>query len=375
MITVLGNDNIYLKGMADLKAFLADGSIRYSTNKLQTSNINTTLNLGSINGGVGNPILINIPDSPDMSLEITSAAFSIEGQASAVGAEIYGGGKTPFTEAVVFGANGKASISGIPVAPLGAGSTELVGTLLCVGSRTNALNMGITFTKKEDGTYEFTYAEAKEGDKACVEYYIERPETLQYEISGNPTPEILRTVISMPMYSSDVGDPTRGTHIGDLLVTIPKMQWTAETALEGSQTANTGTVLKAKALGAEDLESEMCDDPKMNLAYVTVRLNDSDWTADASKIIVLNSPLTLSASGKEALICKYISANGRMLGNLSPASKYLSFVVSEGGTYASVDAEGVVTGTTAGNAVVKVTPKEGFSDPNELSAEVEVTVE
>ena len=35
----------------------------------------------------------------------------------------------------------------------------------------------------------------------------------------------------------------------------------------------------------------------------------------------------------------------------------------------------VVTGTTAGNAVIKVTPKEGFSDPNELSAEVEVTVE
>ncbi len=372
MINIIGNSNLYVKGTSRFTFFKGDGTVKWETNKLQTANINTSLNLGSINGGIGNPVLINIPDTPDMSVDITAANYAIEAQASMVGGGIHGNGKVPFEEMVTFGENGTATVSGIPVIPLG--GSELRGTLLSLNGKKNIVHEGISFVETE-GKYSFTYPGAKSGDKGCVRYYIQKPEYLQYEITGNPTPEIGIGVVVIPLYYAAVqNDPAKGMHVGNIHITVPKMQWTAETAQEVSQTANTNTVAKAKALGAEDTESEDCTSNKLIIAYVTVELFDSDWTEDAAKIVVLNAPISVAAGEKAAITAKYISRSGNTLNNLSPASEYLEFKVTDGDTYATVDKNGVITGNATGSAVILVKPKSTFANAGGLSTTVDVEV-
>lgn len=370
---ILGNTDLYVKGTSRFTFFRADGSVRYWTDKLQTSQIQTSINLGAINGGAGNPVLINIPDTPDMSVDLTAANFSLEAQASNVGATIVGNSKVPFTEAITFGANGKATISGTPVAPLGSASDDLVGTIVKYDGK-SAMD-GVTFTKATSGnTYEFTYTGAAEGKSACVEYYIEKPEALMYETLTSIAPEIGRGVVRMNLYSAEVNsDPSKGTHVGYVYIVVPRMQWTGEGNIEGSSTNPSTTVVKAKALGApKNSGSTGCTNDEQVLSYTVVELFGSDWTENAEKIICMENPLVIKAGAKKLLSCKYIE--GTMVNNIVPAKDCLTFT-SAAAAKAKVDASGLVEGVAAGETTITIAPKSTFKNPNKLSLTVNVTVE
>lgn len=371
---ILGNPNLYVKGTSLFTAFRGDGSTRFWSNKVQTSQFQTSINLGGINGGAGNPLLINIPDTPDVSIDLTMANFIMEAQASNVGATITGNGKVPHREVVTFGADGKASISGIPVVPLGSSNSSLSGTLKKISKET--INEGVVFEYNEDSnSYYFSYDGATEGAVGCVEYYIEKPDALQYAISARPEPEILRGVIRMDLYYADVNtDPNKGSHVGYIYITIPRLQWTAETNIEGSSTNPAATAVKAKALGAEIDEGTGCtEDDKLTLAYVTVELLGNDWTESAERMFAAVNPINLAPGGTKVIACKYI--DGMLVNNLTPASEYVEFAVENDSTVVTVDANGKVTaGEASGSANITVTPKKGLSNPKNLSLTVEVVV-
>lgn len=61
----LNNPHLYVKGTYEAKFFdIATNDLTYYSNKLQTDNIKSSINLGAINAGIGNPAVIQIPDTP-----------------------------------------------------------------------------------------------------------------------------------------------------------------------------------------------------------------------------------------------------------------------------------------------------------------------
>ena len=55
---------VYLKGTMDVWCHNpSTGDLDYYSNKVQTSQFTTTVNMSPINASVGNPVVINLPDS------------------------------------------------------------------------------------------------------------------------------------------------------------------------------------------------------------------------------------------------------------------------------------------------------------------------
>lgn len=366
---IIGNENLYVKGIADFDFMKNDGSILYHTSKLQTSQIQTSVNLGTINGGEGNLNLINIPDTPDMSINLTASNFSLEAQAYNVGASVYGGGKAPVTDSVTIGANGVGEILGVPVEPHH--NPNIVGTIKKIKPANGAartVNDGVTFEKNSSGKYTFTYEGATQGDIVCVEYYVSRPDIYEYKF-GAIQPMIGKGRVRMALFTAaNTLSPQNGTRVGEVIITIPRMQWAGEMNMEGSQTANTNTVVNAKALGAED-ESDSCSNSGYTLAYTTIVIYNSDWTETTDKLIVLNSPLNIKVGETKKLNVKAIE--GEVLNNVS--SSNLKFT-SKAASTAKVSADGTVEGIQAGNTTITVTPADEYSNPNILSVVADVTV-
>ena len=59
---------IYAKGTMDVWIFNpATGTLDFYSNKVQTNQFSPSVNMGSINAGVGNPVVINLPDTSQVS--------------------------------------------------------------------------------------------------------------------------------------------------------------------------------------------------------------------------------------------------------------------------------------------------------------------
>ena len=102
MITATLNGRpLYAKGTMDVKMFdPATNDLVYYSNKMSTSQLASTINLGPINAGIGNPIVIQIPDTPSLTMNLTAADFSLEGRALSVGGNVVYNGVVPVDEAV-----------------------------------------------------------------------------------------------------------------------------------------------------------------------------------------------------------------------------------------------------------------------------------
>ena len=95
----LNNPHLYVKGTYEAKFFdIATNDLTYYSNKLQTDNIKSSINLGAINAGIGNPAVIQIPDTPNLTLEMTAADFSLEGRALQVGTNVFYNAVVPVDE-------------------------------------------------------------------------------------------------------------------------------------------------------------------------------------------------------------------------------------------------------------------------------------
>ena len=102
MITAsLNGRPLYAKGTMDVKCFdPASNNMVYYSNKMSTSQLQSTVNLGAINAGIGNPVVIQIPDTPNLTMNFTAADFSLLGRALAVGGNVTYNGVVPVDEVV-----------------------------------------------------------------------------------------------------------------------------------------------------------------------------------------------------------------------------------------------------------------------------------
>ncbi len=342
----LNGKPLYTKGTMNVKAFNpATNSLDYYSSLVSTNQLQSTINLGTINGGIGNAPQINIPDTPNLTLNLTTVDFSLEGRALNVGGQIAYNGVVPVDEVVE--AEGAAlKVGQPPVAPLG--GCDIVGY---VGNDGTAYKIDPT-------TMEVQEFAAEAGQKYCVHYYTVNPGARQLNINTIFAPAVERVFITMPLYATaqEAGSELKGSHVGNLYITIPRMQFNGDISTDGSQTTPGSTVMNGTAMSYNDaceagIQCGSSAAPK--LAYMVLELFGSPDQFATGLAIVGGSDIDVAAGQTAPIPVKYIMDDGS-LG--TPLMSDLTFESAAPAT-ATVSGQGVVTGVAEGSTTVKITTK------------------
>ena len=276
---------LYVKGTVDVMMFdPATDDVLYSSNKLQSNQIQTSINTGAVQGGLGNTTLINLPDTPSLTMNMTAADFSLEAQGLQVGEVPSYNAIVPVQESVTL-TGGTLTVSGTPVAPVGTSTGNIIGIVDGVA---------YTFTDKT-----ITLTGGTEGAAYCVKYFVQKLQAKQLDISTLFAPMVVRALITMPVFSTSTGDISTGSRIGSLYITVPRLQLNGDINIDASQTAASTTVLNATALSFDEYQSatgNACAASEPKLAYMALDLTDENTYEHVTKLVVIGGGVS-GASG------------------------------------------------------------------------------
>lgn len=260
---------IYAKGTMDVWLFdPRTFSLDYYSDKVQTNGLTTSVNMGEINGSLRNPVLLSLPDSAKLELEIRNAVSTLEARKMSVGGTLSYNGVYPVLEAIK--AEGtELTVGQTPVAPYG---TTVAYAFIDNSGTAYSIEKS---TRKVQG---FT---ATEGKTYCVRYFSRAASARQLTIGSAFDPDIEVCMIRIPLYTADArGKSTYGIRWGDRYIWIPRLQNRGETAVEGSQTEADAETLKFSALPYEEaLNDGFCvDESSFALAYMVDMPAEGAWT-------------------------------------------------------------------------------------------------
>lgn len=327
---------VYLKGTIDVWCHNpSSGDLDYYSNKVQTSQFTTTVNMSPINASVGNPVVINLPDSAEVSLTLTAANMSLEARALSVGGDLSYNGIVPVIESIT-AQSGTIAVSQAPVA--GYGMAEPYAFIDTDGK---------AYVVNED-TYQIEGFTAQSGQSYCVRYFVRNASAQQLRIASNFAPSVEVVTIRMPAYNTQGSSNNQGSKCGDFYIWIPRMQFSGKADTEGSQTTAATTDFSGTALAYDEaVSSGVCSESAATaLAYmVYVPLGDS--TVLVEGLAVVGGAITVAASETVQLPVKYVINNQLV----QPDYSDLTYESSAEGT-ATVSDAGVITGVAAGSCTI-----------------------
>lgn len=338
---------IYAKGTMDVKMFdPTTDNLAYYSNKMSTSQLQSSINLGPINAGIGNPVVIQIPDTPNLTMNLTAADFSLEGRALSTGSTITYNGVVPVDE-VVEAVGTTLTVSQLAVAPLGG-----CNVICYVGNDGTSYTIDPTTGQVQNFT-------ATAGQRYCVHYYSTNASAKQFSIETLMSPAVVRAFITIPVYATEgnTGNTNNGSRIGNLYITIPRGQLNGDVSTDGSQTTPATTVMNLTALSYDDaceagIQCGSSASPK--LAYMVLELFGSPDQNATGLAIVGGNDITVSAGSPYTIPVKYEMDDGEIV---TPNMSDLTFTNPDGGLYFTVSDLGVITGTASGTGEVVITSK------------------
>lgn len=362
MITATLNGRpLYAKGTMDVKMFdPATNNLVYYSNKMSTSQLQSTINLGAINAGIGNPVVIQIPDTPSLTMNLTAADFSLEARALSAGSDVVYNGVVPVDEAIQ--ADGTSlTVSQLPVAPLG--GCDIIGYVN---------NEGTAYTI-DPATKQIQNFTAVSGQTYCVHYYTTNPSAKQFSVETLMNPAVVRGFITIPVYSTEgnAANANNGSRVGSLYITIPRGQLSGDVSTDGSQTTPATTIMNLTALSYDDaceagIQCGTSASPK--LAYMVLELYGNPDQNVTALAIVGGNEITVTAGTPYTIPLKYEMDNGEIV---TPDLSNFTYTPELGEAFFTVSPAGVITGTSNGTADLVITSKYN----TELTTTASVTVE
>lgn len=362
MITATLNGRaLYAKGTMDVKLFdPASNDMVYYSNKMSTSQLTSTINLGPINAGPGNPVVIQIPDTPGLNMNLTAADFSLEGRALSAGSNVVYNGVVPVDEVVQ--ADGTTlTVTQTPVYPLG--GCDIVGYV----------NNSGTAYQIDPTTRELQGFTATAGQTYCVHYYTNNASAKQFGVDTLMNPAVVRGFITIPVYSTEgtTANANTGSRVGSLYITIPRGQLSGDVSTEGSQTTPATTIMNLTALSYDEaceqnIQCGTSASPK--LAYMVLELYGNPDQNVEDLAIVGGNDITVVAGTPYTIPIKYMMDNGEIV---TPDLSNFTYTPEEGEAFFSVSPAGVITGTSDGTATLTIASKYN----TDLTVTANVTVE
>ena len=117
----LNNRYLFAKGTCNVVVSdPSDGHIDYQSNKVQTSQLTTSVSMNEIRAGLGNAIAIQLPSDSAINLELTAADFSLNTRAMQLGSSVTYNAAAPVCEVIAASTSTLTlTTASTPVAPQG----------------------------------------------------------------------------------------------------------------------------------------------------------------------------------------------------------------------------------------------------------------
>ena len=332
---------VYSKGTIDVWCHNPlTGDLDYYSNKVQQNQLQTSINNSPINAGIGNPIVIQIPDSAAINLTLTAADMSLEARALQVGGQISYNGIVPVMESIK--ANG--TVLSVTKAPAVAYGFSAAYAFID--------NSGTAYTVDTD-TYQIQGFTAESGKSYCVRYFISAASAKQLRISSVFAPSVEVVMIRIPAYSAQGSTANAGSHVGDFFIWIPRMQFSGNAGLDASQTTASTTDVSGTALSYDDAAAQgLCsaEEAYGSLAYY-VYMPLAGATSAVEGLAIVGGTISLRVGDTIQLPVKYV-IDGQLV---QPEFSDLSYESSAVGTATVVANSGAVTGVQAGSCEITAT--------------------
>lgn len=363
---LLNNPYLYLKGTCEVTVKRpSDGQIVFQSSKVATNNFTSSVDMGEIRAGLGNPIAIQLPSNAAVNLELTTADFSMQARAMQVGTEVAYNAIVPVCASVTAsGATLSLPEGAAPVAFYG--DAEAYAYVNFAG----ADDPGKAYLISDEGEIEgFT---AVSGTTYNVIYYENRADAQYFAISSMIAPGVYSVYAKMAVFSTEgTNANNRGSQVGWASYVIPRMQFGGDVATSGSQTDPATTTLSGTALSYEQaVEAGACVDCNFpNLAYMIyepLTFNGNNAIA-ALAVIGGDIDLVVGAGNAKVIPVKYVMANNTVV-----QPKYSDLTITSGSTSTATVSNGVITGVAAGYTTLTIAGPSG-SNVETITVGVHVT--
>lgn len=307
----LGNPNLFVKGIVE--AIITDpatGNIIGYDNVASESAITSTVNMGEITGGLGNPLVMNIPDTTRITGSLTSQAFSLEQRALASGGNISYNAIVPVCETIT-ATNATLTVTQTPVKAYGQSASDTYGWCYVRphGQQTyEGTNYGVDLTTK--AVQNFVAVANSQYD---VYYFVNMASAKVLPLSTSFNPTVASVRLKYAVYAKQNNSVSNGTLQGYLHFVVPYAQFTGDVGVNANQTTNGTTNYDWTAIAPDNgiMSCVDCGDGGSNLAYY-VYVPCGDALQDVQALIVVGGGLTVTEgySGTYQIPVKYYMSNG-----------------------------------------------------------------
>ena len=366
------NPRLYVMGIGvGYMTSLADGSVKYWSDKMQEGNTSFSASDNVLSAGVGNSPAIIIPTDPNVTVNVTAGDYSEYVKSASVGGKItYGAPVMTCQTITASGATLSISVEAdTPVA--GPGMTDVVCYVQAVGAASPVNTGGVAY-KLNASTGAISGFTATNGVSYIVSYYVSQANASMTTITSNMKGEVVRFVYCRPIYT--VYDPATksGDLYGWLYEIVPRLQLMPDGATNsGSQSSYTTTGISGRALTMDaDTIASGCNDCAIIGTPLMYRvIVPCDATSGIEGIVgELGGSITVKV-GESYQMQPSVVVNGAL--TYGTAASDFTYSSSATGTATVGAATGIVVGVSAGDARITVGYTVGSTTYNDY---VDVTV-
>lgn len=317
--------------------------------------LNGSMNDGDVEGGIGNQLIISLPDTSRLAVTCKTADSALNNMALPIGQDVAGYGIVETMTAVV--ASGTSLSLSNAVAPYG---TDKVVCYVLTSSGTDKAAVeaasGIAHTVTGGVIDGFA---AISGNTYCVKYFINNSSADKLTIPAMFQPKVVRAHFAVNVYSQNgSGDAMSGTLVKIRHYYFPRYQFNAPLQVTESQTTPGTTDLSGRCLTYQQaLEAGICANEN-NAAYgfivdEIVGSNTSTAKVEGIYFVGLGSNFELTNGTSYTVPVKY-AVNG-VLTEISDMSQ-VTFTSSTAATAAFANEHSnVLTAAATGSTVITCT--------------------
>lgn len=357
----LNNKYLFAKGTCNVVVSdPATGNIDYQSNKVQTSQLTTSVNMNEIRAGLGNAIAIQLPTDSAVNLELTSADFSMNTRAMQLGSSVTYNAAAPVCEVITANSTTlTVTSSAAPVAPQGFNKAiAYVNDGVTDASTAYEIDAGkniVGFTAAPGTTYR-------------VYYWLNNASAQQLTAYSVFAPAIKHVTLQIAVYSTEnTSSASQASLVGWLYCIIPRMQFSAKADTDGSQTGNVTSVLSGTALSYDpDADVTVCTDCGLSELAYWVYVPNGDVTQSVVSLAVIGGGLSIVNAASAQIPVRFLMSDGSLV---VPDYTLMTYASNPSGKV-TVSTSGLITATATGTTTVTATLK---SD-NTKTASVPVTV-
>ena len=318
--------------------------------------LNGSMNDGDVEGGIGNQLIISLPDTSRLEVTATTADSALNNMALTIGAQLGGNGIIETMTAIVAGLGGTLTIQNA-VAPYGA-DKAICYVLTSTGSDKAAVEAGSGRACEIDPSSGVVDFDGQVDQTYCVKYFVRNSSADELTIPALFQPAVVRAHFAVNVYSQKGGDAMTGSLVKIRHYYFPRYQFNQPLQVTESQTTPGTTNLSGRCLTYQQaLESGVCSDAN-NAAYgfivdEYVGSGDSSTSSVQGIYFVGGGVLNLATGASVTVPVKY-DVNG-VLTDISDMGQVTFTVTGNVGTFANSHSNVFTAANSAGNGSITAT--------------------